>query len=302
MRTKHFLLVVLVGGRLAAPSEAFVQPGRFVCARKQSHCSSSLQRKFMSLRPAVYKSALFTQEIERNDNVTLSIRRLGPSAFFFGLAAMLAKLLIFMQQSSLSITSMGTVFLFCVTAAVCYDNLIIGFGNMFTDSRKTLKWLSYPRFLLHFVGVPFLYTTTAEIGQAAGVPWLRGDCIHSAIVTIATVIAAASTRRFFHSPGIALADTSDYPPQSLVRQLTWYTYAKQDFLYYVFPSVLLAFWSIVVGVSALRHTPSAGIWLIASAAGVLVGSAQKKNVARFTGNLVEVTMLWCMFMSASLVL
>jgi hypothetical protein len=30
----------------------------------------------------------------------------------------------------------------------------------------------------------------------------------------------------------------------------------------------------------------------------LIGSAQKKHVARFTGNLVEVTMLWCMFKSA----
>ena len=245
----------------------------------------------------IYKGALFAENVE-SDDTAQSTRLGGPSAFFLMLATMLARLLLSIaQESSLSLASIGTASLVCVTCAVLYDNLVIGLGATLF-SHDTLKWLSYPRFYLHFVGVPFLYTTTAEIGKAAGVSWLKQDWIQWMIVVLAAVIASISTRRFVRSNGIRLADTSEFPPQCMARQLVWFTYAKQDFLYYVAPSIVLAFWSLFVGICAVKSTPVAGTWLIASAVGVLIGSAPKKHVARFTGNLVEVTMLWCMFKSS----
>ena len=96
---------------------------------------------------------------------------IGPSAFFLVVAAILRKLFFEIQDSSLPAT-IGTASLLTVTAGVGYDNLIIGLGaNARTDEKvyEVLKWLFYPRFILHAVGLPFLYVTTAEIGKAAGV-------------------------------------------------------------------------------------------------------------------------------------
>ena len=290
--TLSALLAAVVGITLSA---SFVQP----CPPLSFGVKHRLLSNDTNFKHStMYKGAIFAESIESDiSSLSQSTRLLGPSNFFLILAAMLGRLLLSIQKSSLSLNSVGTASLVCVTFAVLYDNLVIGLGAMHFSFSK-LKWLSYPRFYLHFVGVPFLYTTTAEIGKAASVSWLERDSIQRMIVVLAAVIASISTRRFVLSNGIQLADTSEFPPQCMAQQLVWFTYAKQDFLYYVAPSIVLAFWSILVGTSALKLAPVAGAWLIVSGVGVLIGSAQKKHVARFTGNLVEVTMLWCMFKSA----
>lgn len=208
---------------------------------------------------------LFAENIQTKSSSTRhSIRSVGaPSGFFLTLTAALGKLIVDIQQSKLPIASLMRILsLYCVTIAVCYDNFIVGIGRLFDKNDKrlrTLQRLSYPRFFLHFVGVPFLYTTSLEIGRAAGVTWLQSDAIHTAAVAVATLISVISTAHFLCSAGIVLADTSGWPPNALACQLTWFTYAKQEFLYYVAPSIILSFWSILVRLATAPAAP--GIWL-----------------------------------------
>lgn len=296
-------LFCLLGSSAFAPGAAFLRP--CLSARAQSRSSCPYLHPSKNRAPSIHKSTLFAQNMEHlvGKRRTSVIPRAFPSAFFLALSAALAKLAFEMHQSSLSVTcSIGTLSLFSVALAICYDNFIIGLGGLlFRNRTDTLKSLSYPRFYFHFVGVPFLYTTTLNIGKAAGD--IQCDWIQNTIIALAIAISIISTLKFMSSPGIALADTSDWPPNAFGKdQLVWFTYAKQEFLYYVFPSIVLAVWSILVGATTARWNPAAGLWLIASAVSVLIGSAPKKHVARFTGNLVEVAMLWCMFRSASLVM
>ena len=307
-------MYVLVAALVTSPvpTTAFLQPCPLVRSktRQTSSCPFLLPNKKASPSPAMYMDALFAQKTELDNKPT----SFGPSAFFLVLTATLSLLLFEIQDSPLPNT-IGILSLFFVTSAVGYDNLIIGLGStVFSDARtdkkvyNILKWLSYPRFIFHAVRLPFLCSTAAEIGRAAGVEWLQSDLVQNSVVAVAAVLAALSRIHFFQSPGIELADTSDSPPDALERQLLWFTYKEPDFLYNVGPSILLALWSIVVGVATFRlaggdiDAHEAGIWLIASAVGVLAGNSQKSYVTRFTGNLSEVTMLWCMFISATLVL
>lgn len=287
---------------------AFVQRGAFQqplhhVAIKQ--VETKLSRKLTSCRTFTTSMLAQRTNVEKTKTATI-----GPSVFFLSFAGMLGNLVHAIQNSSLPIT-VGTSSLLFVSASVAYDNLIIGLGDILFPEARTndtqytiLKWLSYPRFVLHASGVPFLSTTVAEIGQYSGVEWLDNILIQNGIVGVSIVVALASRVEFFRSPGIELKDTSDSPPNALERQLLWFTYKEPEFIY-VLPSLLLALWSLVVGVCAFRldgDAHAAGVLLIASAVGVLAGNAQKSFVARFTGNFAEVIMLWCMFVAASYVM
>lgn len=251
-------------------------------------------------------SALFAEKT----SVDTDTATIGPSIFFLTFAAMLGKLVLVLQESSLPIT-IGTSSLLFVSAAVAYDNLIIGLGDvLFPDARTNdgqyniLKLLSYPRFVFHASGVPLLFTTVAEIGRSAGVQWLDSDLIQNGIVAAAILLALVSRIHFFRSPGIELKDTSDSPPNALERQLLWFTYKEPDILY-VIPSILLALFSLGVGAAAFSlegDSHAAGVLLILSAVGVLAGNAQASFVAQFTGNFAEVTMLWSMLVAARYVM
>jgi len=314
MMTKALLLFAALVGSLA-PTTAFVPSHPSTIVFKKTVQSSYLsflpnkQATFSSTSSKTSASSLLAQKTEL-DNIPSS---LGPSAFFLVFAAMLGKLFFEIQDSTLP-TTIGTASLLIVTAAVGYDNLIIGLGaNVFANAREddnvreALKWLSYPRFVLHAVAVPFLYVTAAEIGKAAGVEWLQGDLIQNGIPVASAALAIISRVRFFQSPGIELENFDDgkTPEDALERELLWFTYKEPEFLYVV-PSIILAFWNIAVGVGAFRldeaDAHAAGLWLIASAVGVLTGNAMKSYVARFTGNLAEVVMLWCVFEAALRVL
>ena len=313
MMTKAYFLLAALSSCLASTT-AFVPFHSALVLKKtaRSQSPSFLLNKQTTVTPALSKtskSSLFAQNTELENRSS----SLGPSAVFLAFAAMLGKLCFEIQGSNLP-TTIGTTSLLIVSAAVAYDNLIIGLGaNVFADAKtddkvyQTLKWLSYPRFTLHAVGVPFLYVTAAEIGKAAGVEWLQGDLIQNGVLIAAAALAVISRIRFFQSPGIEIANTDkdDTPEDALERQLLWFTYKKPEFLYVV-PSIVLALWDIIVGFAAFRldaaDPHAAGIWLFVSAVVVLSGNNKPSYVARFTGNLAEVIMLWCMFESATLVL
>jgi len=123
----------------------------------------------------------------------------------------------------------------------------------------------------------------------------------------AAALAIISRVRFFQSPGIELEkfDEGETPEDAFECQLLWFTYKEPEFLYVV-PSIYLGILEYRRGVGAFRldeaDAHAAGLWLVASAVGVLTGNAKPSYVARFTVNLAEVVMLCCVFESALRVL
>jgi hypothetical protein len=234
-------------------------------------------------------------------------KNLGPSAFFLLSSAVLGKLFFEIQGSGLEMT-FGIWALLLTIAAVGYDNLIIGLGAPFFGDAEsnektysTLKTLSYPRFTAHAVLVPFLYTTVAEIGKLIGVGWLQEDYVQTLMITAAATLAVLSRFRFVNSPGIDLSDTSD-SQGSWEKNLIWFTYKEAEFLY-VIPSIVLALFSLVVGVAAFGgDARTAAIWMIVAGATVLYGNAKPSYIQRFAGNLGEVAMLWSIYEAALLVM
>ena len=232
-----------------------------------------------------------------------------PSAVFLASAAALAKLFFDIEAANFEMTP-GIWALLLTTVAVGYDNFIIGLGaplfsDVETNTQKynVLKALSFPRFTAHAVFVPFLYATAAEIGKAAGIEWLEGDTIQTLILAAAAVLGVVSRVNFVNSTGIDLADTSDSPPDAWERSLIWFTYKDVSFIY-IIPAIVLALWNLVVGAVAWKtgQDPTASAFLVASAVAVLYGNSKPSYVMRFTGNLAEVVMLWCIYESALLTL
>lgn len=251
------------------------------------------------------ETKLFAQNIEEpaeSDNLL-------PSAFFLASAASLVKLAVDINASDTLPDTIGTWALFYTTLAVGWDNLIIGLGKpLFGDAENNeskfniLKTLSYPRFTAHAVLVPFLYATDAEIGKAMGVEWLQGDLVQTAMVVAAAVLAIVSRVNFVNSSGIEIADTSDSPPEALERSLLWFTYKEPTFLY-VIPAILLAILNLYIGVTGLGgESQEAAIYMLIAGAAVLYGNAKPSYVMRFSGNLVEVVMLWFIFEAAQITL
>lgn len=230
---------------IVAPATAFVQPqpGAVSLAQAPIQSSHLSVDRAVSVTPTTHKTttnALFALKTKTDTDSALAI--IGPSIFFLAFADMLTDLCRVIQNSTLPIT-IGTSSLYFVSAFVAYDNLIIGLGDILFPNAGTnekqnaiLRVLSYPRFVFHALGVPFLFVTVAEIGKAAGVEWLESDWIQNGILVAAVAVALVSRVDFFQSPGIELADTSDSPPHALERQLMWFTYKEPDFLY-VLPSL-----------------------------------------------------------------
>jgi hypothetical protein len=243
----------------------------------------------------------------KSDDAVDEKKNLGPSAFFLLSSATLGKLFFDIQGSGLEMT-IGMWALLLTTAAVGYDNLIIGLGALFFGDAEsnektynTLKIISYPRFTAHAVLVPFLYITGAEIGKSIGVEWLQSDSIQTLMVAAAATLALLSRVRFANSPGIDLSDTGD-SEGTWEKNLLWFTYKNPEFLYVV-PSIILALFNLAVGVAAFGGEERiAAIWMIVSAVAVLYGNAKASYITRFTGNLGEVVMLWSIYKASSLLM
>lgn len=57
-----------------------------------------------------------------------------------------------------------------IAGALVYDNLIVSLGAAI-GIGPTLEILSYPRFLLHAMGTPFMLVAATQIGAAGGIRW-----------------------------------------------------------------------------------------------------------------------------------
>lgn len=232
-----------------------------------------------------------------------------PSGIFLLSTASLALLAFDIHDSTLPET-IGVWSLFWTTLAVGWDNFVIGIGKPFFSDVKTneskynfLKTISYPRFTAHAVLVPFLYTTCGEIGKAMNVERLQGDLTQTILIAAAAALGIISRVRFVNSDGIELYDTSDSPENAWERDLIWFTYVKPEVLYIV-PAIILSIFEIVLGVQGYMEGShqDAALWMIFAGVAVLYGNSKPREVTRFTGNIVEVLMLWGVFEAATIVL
>ncbi len=117
-----------------------------------------------------------------------------------GIYAVFTTLLIFIiyqLRDAIVTTTLGSKALAVVTGALIWDNLIITIGSLFfrnveenPTKYKILEALSYPRFTLHAVGVPFQCVTIAEMGKVGGVEFLQGDLIQMVIIGVAFVVVS----------------------------------------------------------------------------------------------------------------
>lgn len=77
--------------------------------------------------------------------------------------------IIYQLRDAIVTKTLGSTALAFVTGALIWDNAIISIGSFFfrdADTNPTkykiLKWLSYPRFTFHAVGVPLQCITVAD--------------------------------------------------------------------------------------------------------------------------------------------
>ena len=154
---KAFILFALfeLVGNLASITTAFVPPRESSSnwAAKQVLCPSILSSECTCARNGIWQRSSSILRVQKSQAEKKAPAAIGPSVFYMAFSAVLGKLCIVLQDSSLPIT-IGTSSLFFVSAAVAYDNLIIGLGNnLFPNARtdetqyNVLKVLSYPRFV-----------------------------------------------------------------------------------------------------------------------------------------------------------
>jgi len=105
--------------------------------------------------------------------------------------------IIYQLRDAVTTRTLGSTALAFVTGALIWDNMIISLGSLlFRDAAtnpakyKILKLLSFPRFTLHAVGVPFQFITIAEMGKFAGVGFLQNNLVQMAVVAAAFVVVS----------------------------------------------------------------------------------------------------------------
>ena len=105
--------------------------------------------------------------------------------------------IIYQLRDAFVTKTLGSTALAFVTGALIWDNLIISICSYFfrdADTNPTkykiLKWLSYPRFTFHAVGVPLQCITVAEMGKFAGVGFLQSNIAQIGVVIAAVVVVS----------------------------------------------------------------------------------------------------------------
>ena len=117
-----------------------------------------------------------------------------------GIYALFTSLLIYIiygLSDAVTTKTLGSTALALVTGALIWDNLIITIGSIFFKDAETnplqnkiLQTISWPRFTLHAVAVPFQCITIAEIGKAAGLEFLQSDLLQTGLVAVACVVVS----------------------------------------------------------------------------------------------------------------
>ena len=236
------------------------------------------------------------------------------NAIFLGFAT--CHLGLFIALLSLQFpSSAGYTVLIVVSAALFWDNAIIGSGSaLFGDAAsnpKTMRLLvlvSQPRFLFHAGCTPLLSITFQEIGTRSGVGWLQGDLARRSTVGVAAAVAAASLVHHLLHPRLVLKQPHrNAPPSALCRDLTSMTIAELSepevpkgrkvaaALFMILPAVLTCIWAIVVGVACAcvgeQRAIQAGTAIWVTALLELLSNAGPPWTMVFTGNAGEVVLL-----------
>lgn len=105
--------------------------------------------------------------------------------------------IIYQLRDALVLTTIGSKALALVTGALIWDNMIIALGSLFFKDAKDdpkkyeiLRILSFPRFTLHAVAVPFQVITIAEMGKAAGLGFLQSDLLMNGLAAVALIVVS----------------------------------------------------------------------------------------------------------------
>lgn len=125
----------------------------------------------------------------KNDLIAPSIYAAYTAALIF---------IIYQLRDAIVTKTLGSTALAFVTGALIWDNLIISIGSFFfkdidtnPQKYKILKWLSYPRFTFHAIGVPLQLITVAEMGKFAGVGFLQSDVVQIGIILASFALVSA---------------------------------------------------------------------------------------------------------------
>lgn len=225
-------------------------------------------------------------------------------AFFLMFAGIMTYLIYELRDINMPAT-LGSKALSLTVGSLIWDNLIIAVGSIFFKDAKTqpvshglLKLLSFPRFTLHAVGTPLNIITVAEMGKAAGIPFLTSNLIQSVISAVCIIVAVVDRTKFVTGAGIDLATYEDSPPKALERAITRFTYKEPSFTD-IIPAIILAVSSLVVGLVGRKYDEYIGNWLVVGAVAALAGSSQKGHIMTFTGNAGEAVLMFAMLQVAA---
>ncbi len=126
----------------------------------------------------------------KNDLIAPSIYAAYTAALIF---------IIYGLRDAIVTKTLGSTALAFVTGALIWDNMIISIGSFFfkdidtnPQKYKILKWLSYPRFTFHAIGVPLQLITVAEMGKFAGVGFLQSDVVQIGIVVASFALVSSN--------------------------------------------------------------------------------------------------------------
>eukprot|EP00573_Skeletonema_grethae_P002306 CAMPEP_0201687310 /NCGR_PEP_ID=MMETSP0578-20130828/1430_1 /ASSEMBLY_ACC=CAM_ASM_000663 /TAXON_ID=267565 /ORGANISM="Skeletonema grethea, Strain CCMP 1804" /LENGTH=322 /DNA_ID=CAMNT_0048171459 /DNA_START=59 /DNA_END=1027 /DNA_ORIENTATION=+ len=236
----------------------------------------------------------------KNDLIAPSIYAAYTAALIF---------IIYQLRDAIVTKTLGSTALAFVTGALIWDNLIISIGSFFfkdidtnPQKYKILKWLSYPRFTFHAIGVPLQLITVAEMGKFAGVGFLQSDVVQIGIILASFALAIADRLKFARSPGIEQTIWDKPPFGALERDLVKFGYVEPDFAY-VIPAIILALSNLIVGIVALKSgvDPEVGKWMAFAGLSALIGNALPGSLMTFTGNLGEAGMQFGLLEAARIV-
>lgn len=217
--------------------------------------------------------------------------------------------IIYQLRDAFVLKTIGSKALALVTGALIYDNIAITIGSLFfrnvkenSTKYKILKAISYPRFTLHAVAVPFQCVTICEMGKFAGVGFLQNDLFRIAAVVVATVVAIVDRKRFVDSPGITLTTYEGSPLDALERDMVKFTY-KEFNIAFLLPVIVLSLWTLGVGIATRgAHVSTAlGNWMVFAAVGAIAGNALPGPMKTFSGNFGEIMLQFGLLKAARIV-
>ena len=101
------------------------------------------------------------------------------AAYFF--------ILVWAARRAMQTRRAGAAFLTLLSFGLLYDNLILSIGNLLGEG-DLLHALSWPRFVLHQLALPWVMVSAFEILQSAGHPWAQKRSAQIGVWAFALVV------------------------------------------------------------------------------------------------------------------